>query len=422
MNFYEEQVVKLERRIKKIEENPDETRMASNKLRYQMQLDHAKEKLQAWQEGKIFYSGGTGAYLGNLIQAMGFISGGADEAMFASTRAQAEDYLNQARAKGFPVDQSCDMVMMPMAVFESGNVPIQDMAICDNHACTAMCMRYILISHMYPEHNIPFYNIDVGFEEDEANLEHVVEQLQGFIEFCEKKFPGKIKYDEEKLKKIHAAQERDKKYSLEMYEMLKNRPTPIAGKDSHMIGFSSMYPEMSMARLKELRERVKNGVAAVPNEKLRVIWTVTNPVFMDVYKVLAKWGIAVLFQYTGPSRRTIPMPEPVYYGGRELTPLEKEAANYISELWQGRASKWIEGLIWAARDLKVDAVINYEMLGCAATLGLSKLTEIEVERELGIPVFQLEGSQWNSEYASEAQITEKLDEIAQTLLSQKGLL
>ena len=130
----------------------------------------------------------------------------------------------------------------------------------------------------------------------------------------------------------------------------------------------------------------------------------------------------MLFQYTGPSRRTVPMPELVYYGGRELTPLEKEVANYISELWQGRGSKWIDGLIWTARDLEVDAVINYEMLGCTATLGLSKLVEIEVEKQLGIPVFQLEGSQWNIEYANEAQITAKLDEIAQTLLSQKGVL
>lgn len=288
MNFYEEQLIKLEKRIKRIEENPDETRLASNKLRYQMQLDMAKEKLKAWQEGKIFYSGGTGAYLGNLIDAMGFVQGGADEVMFASTRTKAEDYLDQARSKGFPADQSCDMVMMPMAVFESGDVPIQDMAICDNHACTAMCMRYVLISHMYPQHNIPFYYIDFRFEEDEANLEHVVTQLEGFIEYCEKKFPGRIKYDENKLKATHAAQERDKKYSLEMYEMLKNRPTPIAGKDSHMIGFSSINPEMSMARMNELRERVKNGVAAVPNEKLRMLWTVTNPVFMDVYKVLSK--------------------------------------------------------------------------------------------------------------------------------------
>ena len=78
-------------------------------------------------------------------------------------------------------------------------------------------------------------------------------------------------------------------------------------------------------------------------------------------------------------------------------------------------------MIWIAKDLEVDAIVNYNMLGCTATLGLRKLVEEKAEKELGIPVLQLEGKQHDMSYANEATISAKLDEFAQMCLSRKGL-
>ena len=71
------------------------------------------------------------------------------------------------------------------------------------------------------------------------------------------------------------------------------------------------------------------------------------------------------------------------------------------------------------RDLEIDAIINYNMLGCCATLGLKKWVEEAAEKELGIPTLQLEGKEWDSNYASEATITAKLDEFARMCLMKK---
>ena len=73
------------------------------------------------------------------------------------------------------------------------------------------------------------------------------------------------------------------------------------------------------------------------------------------------------------------------------------------------------------RDLGLDAIINYNMLGCSATLGLKKLVEERAEKELAIPVLQLEGKQWDADYASEAVINTRLDEFAQMVLGRNGL-
>ena len=115
-----------------------------------------------------------------------------------------------------------------------------------------------------------------------------------------------------------------------------------------------------------------------------------------------------------------PLPGRNFYGNRKLTPLEKVAHNALLDQWGHTGRKWVEDIIWVCRDLQLDAIVNYCMLGCTATLGLKKLVEDSAERELGIPTLQLEGKQWDTSYANEAAITARLDEFAQMCLSQKA--
>ncbi len=47
--------------------------------------------------------------------------------------------------------------------------------------------------------------------------------------------------------------------------------------------------------------------------------------------------------------------------------------------------------------------------------------EDKAEKELGIPTLQLEGKQWDTNYANEATLTAHLEEFAQMCLDQKNL-
>ena len=68
MNFYEAEIVKCQKRIKKIEENPDPAKFKSNKILYEIERDLNTARLQDWREGKSFAEGLTAP----LIRAMGF--------------------------------------------------------------------------------------------------------------------------------------------------------------------------------------------------------------------------------------------------------------------------------------------------------------------------------------------------------------
>ena len=418
MNFYEEYMIKLQKRIKKIEEDPDPTKPRSNILRYKIELELAKEQLEGWEQGRPFSDGGS-LTAGILTRAMGFIPQGGVQPAFQTM--QPMKYLEHARAKGLPVDKSCDMTMMPFAMMECGDVPMEDLAICDRHCCTPMKLRGIYVSH---SSDTTTYYIDIPFEETEDSLKYVADQLKGFIKFAEEKFPGVIKYDEDKLIEMQAYEDAIADIGEEMRKMMKNRPSIMSGRGgggggAGFFGASKLSVEYSEALRDEIAERIEKGIVAIPGEKLRVLWTgVSNPVFMDPYKVLAKWGIATP---RGGGRRRGGL---TYWGewGRELTPLEKVAARSITDHRSSLGSIYVDNIIEQAEELEVDGIVNYNMRGCTCALGLKKIIEERAEKELGIPVLQLEGAQWDSSYASEATITAQLDEFAEMLLSNKGLL
>ncbi len=117
----------------------------------------------------------------------------------------------------------------------------------------------------------------------------------------------------------------------------------------------------------------------------------------------------------------IPYPRPVYYGGRKLTPLEKQAANAISQDWARTGSHWVDVMLWTCKDLQIDAIINYNVFGCSATLPLKQVVQERAEKELGIPTLQLEGKCYDPSYADEATITAKLNEFIDMCISKKGL-
>jgi len=417
VNSYEEYLVKLQRRLKRIEENPEPGRLKINKIRYEIQIEETTERIEAWRQGRPFSNGGD-MTAGLLTKAMGFANTGGLMPAFQTT--QPRKYLEHAKGRGLPVEHSCDMTMMPFAMMESGDVPMEDLAICDQHACTPMMLRGIYVAHQSDNQT---YFIDIPLEQNERSLKYVAEQLGGFIEFAEKRFPG-IKYDEDKLIEAQAAGEEINGYSYEIYHMLKHKPCPVGGLDafSGAGGVSKRWAEYMRARRDEIAEWVEKGEAAVPGEKLRMLWTVTRPFFMDPFAILARWKIVVPFHYSGPVASWAPLPGRFFWGNRALTPLEKVAANALLDQWGHLGSKWVEDMVWVCQELHLDAIINYCMLGCTATLGLKRLVEEVALQKLGIPTLQLEGKQWDSSYADEKTISDRLQEFAQICLSQRGLL
>ncbi|MFC1987172.1 hypothetical protein ACFLVH_01290 [Chloroflexota bacterium] len=141
-------------------------------------------------------------------------------------------------------------------------------------------------------------------------------------------------------------------YAYEMYEMRKHKPSPVAGNDvcDGIEDYRNL--EYMLAKRDEIAERVEKGIAAVPGEKLRMLWAATTPDsnFMDPFKILVKRKVAVIFKYVGNVRKLALVTEKVYYGGRKLTPLETEAAGVLARQFGLSGARWVSDMMWICRE------------------------------------------------------------------------
>jgi len=419
----EEYIAKLERRIEKIKNSPpDPNRLKSNQYRYEAQLEIAKERYKGYLEGRPFSDGGGGFMIKVLTESLGLLEQGA--ALATSQTKTPELYLNEAKKMGLPVEASCDMTMMPFAITELGMVPREDIAVCDLHTCAPMWLKGIYVATKSKESTFFF---DFPLECDDRGAVHLAKQLQEFVDYCEHQYPGRVKLDEELFVRKLDAMAECERITKETYQLLKAHPCPISGMDA--IGFQqtlglSGAPEKQIqfcqARYEEIKERVEKGIGAIPEEKLRFVWTVSRPYFFNPFKVIEEMGAVVPIYYNGPSGFTAPLPSnPQVWNDHSVPPLQRLAKRLLINQWGHRGKKWVDDLIWVAKDLGADGIVNYNCLGCSATLSLKKLVADKAESELGIPTLQLEGKLYDKNYADEETITTKLRNFTQMCLDQK---
>ena len=65
---------------------------------------------------------------------------------------------------------------------------MEDLSLCNQHTCIPMMLRGIYVAHTTK--NFTYY-VDIPFEENDANLTYVTDQLGKFIEYAEWKFPDR---------------------------------------------------------------------------------------------------------------------------------------------------------------------------------------------------------------------------------------
>lgn len=422
MNFYERDLAFLERRIKKIEENPDPLRLRSNKLYYELERDSRIEQLEAWHAGKPFIR----ARFPQLTKAMGFQE---LDAGFLSNRRtvlapeEVLKALRSKRAEGFPIN-CCDGTLMTAEIVLSGDLP-QPSLMLDWSGCDAVTLSNTVVAHLL---DVPIFHFDVGLEVTEDNLQYVTNQIGEFIEFAESKVPG-VKYNEDKLAELIEIDHMSDVYFHDLYELRKRVPCPVPARDAMRLPRLPSYfpdPEKALEWLRayrdELYERAEAGVSTVNEEKLRLMWTMTAPLYRNVFAQCERRGVAI------PTIQTVYVSE-FYSGytfreadfGRDLSPIEKQAIPLLCLAWGGPGTRWIDDILATCRDMKVDAIVNFLQQGCTPTLGLKKLIADRAEKELGIPTLQIEGAYHDSQYINDDEFDAKLDDFIDMCLARKGV-
>lgn len=424
LNFIEQEIVRYDRRVRKIEQNPSSTMLRANKMLYELERDTRIHQLDAWREGRPM---ADGTMLSGLLRSLGFVpldyEFAADRTMIIPEPGR---YLDAGRSMGLP-DWACDRTEVLVTMATTGDYPPPNFFVVSNDICTPLQVAYNSLVTWY---DIPFATLDVELKPQQGSLKYLADQFGEAIEIAESKVPG-IKYDEDRHMEL---MEKDR-FALtclrDIYQLAKRVPCPLSGRDVFRLPRLPSYlcdPDKGVEFYKiyrdEVSERAEKGIGAVAEEKLRLMWAVSGPYYSDPFEILAKRGVSIPVFHIGISPRIAGL-FPIYgderdFGEKPTNPLEEEARllNYNAFAGLGN-SRWIESIIWISRDLKLDGIVHFNQVGCTACTPLAKIVADRAEEELGIPTLLIEGRHLNTEGFDQADFNRRLEEFVDICLDNK---
>jgi benzoyl-CoA reductase/2-hydroxyglutaryl-CoA dehydratase subunit BcrC/BadD/HgdB len=211
----------------------------------------------------------------------------------------AEKYIDEAENVGVNPD-ACSFVKNAMGMVIRGHMPKGSVIVSSNMPCEAGMASYSFIQR---EYNVPIYRLDAPANlYDERAEKLFVEDLKGMIAFLEKHTQGRMDWD--RLREICKTRNRMLELELELWDMMRARPAPLAAEATYLSHLWHVYwfPDNPMGvrlfeKLVELaRKNLDTKTPAVENEKYRaVLWNPPFPCFVDIFNILErKYGLTLI--------------------------------------------------------------------------------------------------------------------------------
>jgi len=244
---------------------------------------------------------------------------------------------------------------------------------------------------------IPTYTMEVPQKKDTMDRELYLKEVKAFKEKMEKESGAKITPEVlgEKIKLLNK-----KRKALErLYELRKNSPPPISGKDACLISQIAFYdnPERFTSKVNalcdELDERIKNRVGVVKPEVPRIM-------ISGCPMAVPNWKLHHILETSG----AIAVCEETCTGTRYFdTPVVDETPTDVDGQLQAIADRYlnikcscftpnddrIEQIVQFARDYKADGVIYYSLQFCLTYNVEYDKVKRALDKE-GIPLLKIE--------------------------------
>lgn len=325
-----------------------------------------------------------------------------------------------------------------------GEFPKPDF-IWQDHICCSHAKWYQVARDLEGK-DIPMYCIDVSvgpYEELTDNkLDYVVGQMHDGIEWLEA-VTGR-KYDDERF--IRAVHDHCRSESIwaEVCALNKTVPAPLDEKTMYSLYVhgtlnksSQIVADFYEELLDEVRDRVKRGIAAVANERCRVMSDTQPPwAFLNVFRYLEKYGcVSVGSLYTFGLIGMWDIKEDGSWGPRK-TPQEegieikdRDKALRILASWELNKPEWqhfyspqlkSEMMIRIAKEWKLDGVLLHYNRGCEG-LSLGIAENRLALKEAGFPVMVFEGNMGDEREFDEAQTMTRIDAFMESLDFEKDV-
>ena len=158
-----------------------------------------------------------------------------------------------------------------------GGLPKPDMLICCNNICGTVLKWYEIQARYY---NVPLFIFDTPFchtEYADESRRYVRKQIDEYANFLENACKKKFDYD--RMKEVGRLSVEGQNLWQEVLDTAMNKPSPMTCFDAffHLalivtLRGTQIAVDYYRSLLEEMKQRVANGISAIPNERYRLLW------------------------------------------------------------------------------------------------------------------------------------------------------
>jgi benzoyl-CoA reductase subunit B len=302
------------------------------------------------------------------------------------------------------------------------------------------CSHSKWYQHVAKEEKVPQFYVDVGVgpykDMNAARLDYVTNQLHDGIEFLEKS-TGR-KFDDEKFLKAVKNEMRSTSRWADICALNKVKPAPLDEKTMYSLYVLATLSKSSQwcadfydELYDEVKDRVARGIAAVPNEKCRMMSDTQPPwSFLKIFRYLETYGaVSIGSLYTFALEGIWEDKPDGSWGGRSLPwekGIEMNTRDQILRLyadWNLSKPQWqhffdprlkTAMMLRIVKEWQVDGVMLHLNRGCEG-LSLGIMENRGGIAKAGVPIMTFEGNMGDEREFDEVRTQARVDAFMEQL-------
>jgi bcr-type benzoyl-CoA reductase subunit B len=297
-----------------------------------------------------------------------------------------------------------------------GGLPKPDFLVCCNNICGTVMKWYEVQARQY---NVPLFILDTPFIHTrftDAAKKYVIAQTYEYIEFLEKQTGRKMDYD--RMLDVSRLAVKGLRLWQEVLDTSAHKPAPMTAFDAffHLalivtLRGTQVAVDYYQQLVDEMKQRIKDGIAMVPNEKYRLLWD-NLPVWYRTKWLSDKFAshnaCLVGDTYTSAWSGVMDLID-------ENNFIETGAVAYSSVYINVSLDQMFETLKKLIQKYDVDGLVMHSNRSCKPySLGQYDLQKM-VMKKLKIPTLMLEADMVDERSFSESQIETRIDAFMETL-------
>jgi benzoyl-CoA reductase/2-hydroxyglutaryl-CoA dehydratase subunit BcrC/BadD/HgdB len=331
------------------------------------------------------------------------------------------EYLDLAVERGLP-DTMCSAQRGVVGMLEAGLLEMPDFLI--NGAAGSCDPNSKIFEYMAEKFGIPALYLDTPYSHDRRAIDYYTKGYKGIVEALEELSGNKL--DEDRLREVCDLTNRCTQIILEINDMKRQVPNPVPnyynlnhlGQKLLLVGTPGALDFYETA-LEVCKERMKNGLHVLPEEKIRFMMMYTGIYFdqglhhwfQEEMGVSYVMDLLVFFDFNPIIDTTN---KDTMLSGLAEGMLSLPMTRQLKGSWDMPAN-WLEDLLYYVDTYKADCIVFTGHAACKQVWGVYRLVADEVRRQLGVPSLRLEGDGWDSRVTSLDVIKEQLTEFFETL-------